>query len=299
MLFDSRTHRNARSGLTLLELLLVLVILAVVATLAVQALQPRVDMARLNQTGEILAQIEKAVEGQPLVEGQKVISQSGFVADLGRLPAALRNAAPAALRIGGAGEQVQEAERPLAELWDDQSRVAVDFPYRFRPGPKTPHDMSDVQLPCGWRGPYLQLPMGKDELADAWNREFEYGWRNGAQIDEVRWRRLEFYGEERPDVQADLSQSLVTVAGRIDFGDANPSQVDVYLLTPDPEHSRVELKPLDDEDEQPATFLFSDVPIGLRAIFIHYDGKSTVEYVQVPPGGLTTLVDLETGAPDN
>ena len=61
----------------------------------------------------------------------------------------------------------------LEHLWinpDPQGRVF---------GKKEAKDDSGVELYCGWRGPYVQLPIGQDTLLDGWGNEFEVLDRNG------------------------------------------------------------------------------------------------------------------------
>ena len=272
---------------------MVLVILAVVATVAVQALQPKVDSARLQQTSDTLSQVKLAVAGSVQSDGQQIISQGGFVADMGRLPSgsSVTIGNPLQLQLDPTSE-THSAE--LSELWDDQSPLALQYPYQFRSGPKSPVDLSDIQLACGWRGPYLDLPVGSGRLTDAWNRNFELLLTPAGHVGRLRWRPLDFYADDQPEVEVNLADSLVAVAGRLQFEDGAPSQVNVYLLAPDPEVSLAELNVLQDEDPQTLSFLFNSVPIGMRAIRVEYDGNKFTRYIQVPAQGLTTLFEISS-----
>ncbi len=148
-----------RSGLTLLELLVVLVILAIVATVAVQSLQPQVDQQRFESASRLLTEIKTATLGPSQkyqTDGTPLIS--GFVADLGRGPLV------ASASLDGDETQV------LSELWDAQTELGAKFPYQFRAGPNQPVDYSTIRLPCGWRGPYLQLGIGLNSILDPWGR---------------------------------------------------------------------------------------------------------------------------------
>jgi len=127
--------RNRSAGFTLLELVVVLAVLAVMTGLAVRSLQELDDGHRFEASMRLLQSIEGAVLGDDRAPG--------FVSDLGRLPVA-----------------VGEGELTLAELWQPGGLP----PYDLRRDPVDP----EVAVPCGWRGPYLSLPIGADTLRDAW-----------------------------------------------------------------------------------------------------------------------------------
>jgi hypothetical protein len=50
---------------------------------------------------------------------------------------------------------------------------------------------------------------------------------------------------------------------------------------------------MDDEDEKPDSFLFRNVPIGLRAIVAEADGRRQVKYVQVTHEGAIVCFDFQ------
>lgn len=281
---------HQRQAMTLMELLVVLVILAVVATIAVQSLQPRVESARFEQTRKTLDEIRTATGGDPRsrqADGSPLIS--GFVADVGRLPRATMPLQTRRQDSEISSTQLQASSSlSLRELWDEQSIVAQQFPFQFRPGPKTPVDCADIQIPCGWRGPYLRLPLGQTELVDPWSRPFELSVDDDQQIVQVGWIPV---GEFEQPIAADLTKSHVTVSGTIEFGDSTSQNVQVLLLAPDPQHSLTELKAYEDLDPNPRAFLFEEIPVGLRAIRVVADGKVFTKYIEVPHGGLTLLFD--------
>lgn len=283
---DVTTMRNA---LTLLELLVVLVILAVVATVAVNSLQPRVESARFEQTQKLIGNIQESILGPRsarLSDGTPLVS--GFVADIGRPPMV-----QGSLRLDA--DPVKGTE--LSELWDAQTQLAQSFPFQFRSGPSSPVNFSDVLIPCGWRGPYLQLPMGNASLSDSWGRPFEIRAGLDQIVESVVWQPTASYDQP---IEGDVTGGKVSVTGAVNFGQADPASFDVVMLVPAPETSRTELVVLADEDDNAATFTFSRVPIGLRAICITADNQRILtKYVNVPHQGLSLVFDLTQIIPQN
>lgn len=276
---------NRRSALTLLELLVVLVILAVVATVAVNSLQPRVEAARFEQTQKQLQQVRDSILGPEQArqsDGTPLIS--GFVADVGRYPLLQANVVAAS----DSDTPVQGQE--LSELWSVQTELAQSYPFQFRAGPKTPVNYSDVQLPCGWRGPYLQLSMGSQALRDPWNRPFELLANSEMEVQSLVWQPIGAYDQP---LATDLTNGKVSVTGAINFGQTAPSNIEVVMLVPDPNSSRSELAVLADEDDSPTTFTFSHVPIGVRAICVTAEGRRLLtRFVHVHHQGLSLVFDL-------
>lgn len=151
-------------GFTLIELVVVLMVLALVTHLAVRELG-KVQRARLGQVANTqLETVRDAV--WRMVPGEE---PTGFLVDLGRLPRAAR-----------ATNELGRVVGTLAELWERPLDVA---PYSFRPAAESnlvvaaaeKAELVDatVIVPCGWRGPYMRLPFGKDRLLDAWGNSFE------------------------------------------------------------------------------------------------------------------------------
>jgi len=139
-----------RAGLTLIELVVVLAILATLGTVMVVQSDGLADQARYEQSARTLETIRDAVIGREVMTGEDPTSVApGFVADVGRLPRA------------GAAED-------MSELWDiDASGTA---PTRFALQNLDDFDADDLWIACGWRGPYVRLPIGSSELRDGWGR---------------------------------------------------------------------------------------------------------------------------------
>lgn len=277
-------QRSTRHGMTLLELLVVLIILAIVATVAVNSLQPRVETVRFEQTRSQIDQVQESVigrRGDRQADGSIMVS--GFVADVGRLPRPL-------------SRNIDEDRNSsmLAELWDANSSLASNFPFQFRSGPTQPTDYSSVQLPCGYRGPYLQLPLGAKDILDSWGRPFEYELGANGTIECLSWQPVGEYNEQ---LVCGLKTGKVTVTGTINFGQSEPSEVEVVLLRPDPDSSLTELTVFADEDNVASTFTFTDVPVGLRAIVIQLGTRKVTRYIQVPHQGLSLAYDFSNDTP--
>lgn len=142
-----------RRGLTLLELIVVLVILAALGTVIITQTTSLADETRYRQTTATLEQLQDAVIGRTATAGEDPTSVApGFVADVGRLPRA-------------------DASLGMSELWDREAPGAGAPPMPFAVQTLTGLD-DDLQLACGWRGPYARLPIGSDNLSDGWGRPF-------------------------------------------------------------------------------------------------------------------------------
>ena len=153
-------HRS-QHAFTLLELLVVIAILAMTATVAFRTTTNLADQARLEKTQQTVEQIRQAIvgdsdgiqsDGSPLVRG--------FVADIGRLPL------PVVATIG------TNTYLTLNEL-TAQSPYA--YPYGLYPAvpPYITNDANvdaTVVVPCGWRGPYIQLNSGLPSIYDGWGK---------------------------------------------------------------------------------------------------------------------------------
>jgi prepilin-type N-terminal cleavage/methylation domain-containing protein len=272
--------RSRRCGLTLLELLVVLVILAIVSTITVNSLQPNIDATRFDQTRNILENVRSAVQGNTngqQADGTPLIN--GFVADIGRLPRPR-------MTLSRGDNNVQQTD----ELYSTNCDLAVNFPFQFRSGPRQPVDYSEVRLPCGWRGPYLRMAGDLTEVTDAWGRPLQYGLNQESQIDSVVWAARPPY-DQPLDVR--LDGSLVTVAGTVNSGKPDSSDLQIVLLVPNPDSSLTNLQVLDDEDSAARAFSFARVPVGLRAICVRHGDSAMVKYIQVPYGGLSLIIDLD------
>lgn len=145
-----RTPDRAAAGFTLLELLVVLVILATVTALAVRSVDGVVDQQNYEASRRGLEHIEVAVLGSPderAADGSRIIS--GFVADMGRLPETMN--------VGGV--------LTLGELWDRDGLPIYDIVSNAID--------TEVKIPAGWRGPYINLPLGsRNQLLDGWGNRY-------------------------------------------------------------------------------------------------------------------------------
>ena len=279
---------TARRGLTLLELMVVLVILAIVATVAVQSLQPQVDQQRFESASRLLAEIKSATVGPAQkyqLDGTPLIS--GFVADVGRCPR-MENS-PSNVDLSQIQPEI------LNELWDAESELGTKYPFQFRPGPNQPVDYSSIRLPCGWRGPYLALPAGADSLKDPWGRPPEAALDADGEFCQLQITiPLDSNQTEPQTISTELTTGRVEVTGKLLLDNPENTTTQVALLVPDPETSLTTLAVLDDEDQQPGSFRFANVPIGLRAIVADVNGQRKTKYVQVTHEGIVVVFDFQT-----
>ncbi len=145
----STRKKSGSGGLTLVELLVVLTILAILTTVAVVSTETVLQQGRFVATQRTLNAIEKAVLGAGILTSDDGPAPAGFVADVGRLPL------------------------DLSELWANPLGLSL---FRFQQAGAievdADHADPEVFVPCGWRGPYLQLPVGGNELLDGWGNPF-------------------------------------------------------------------------------------------------------------------------------
>ncbi len=143
-----------KRAFTLIELTLVLLVLALLTHVAVAEFGRVRDRKMRESANRQLESVRDAVWSERA--GGEI---AGFLADMGRLP-----------RIAGRG-----MDGTLEELWSKP----VDVPlYAMRPATatnlcvaasqKAKLEEPGVFVPTGWRGPYLRLPFGRDELLDPW-----------------------------------------------------------------------------------------------------------------------------------
>lgn len=142
-----RIRENFRAAFTLAEMLVVLVILAVLTFIAVESLKPMADQARFDATRKTLQNVRQALIGDPTASDAAGVR--GFVADVGRFPTSL--------------------DELVAIPADCIPTTPGELPFRLRPGPGI---YAGIQIPCGWRGPYVLIPPGANTpaqvLSDGW-----------------------------------------------------------------------------------------------------------------------------------
>ena len=133
---------RSRAGFSLIELVVVLVVLGILAGMAVPRMSGTLDVRRESASRDGLEAIQEAVLGDAYPR-----AVSGFYADMGRAPRAVRNA---------------DGRHSLSELWECPTDAAYTI--------VSPTEDPDVALGVGWRGPYLELR--GDEPVDAWGTEY-------------------------------------------------------------------------------------------------------------------------------
>lgn len=309
-LVSSRLSR----GFTLIELVVVLMVLALVTHLAVRELG-KVQRARLGQAAN--AQLETVRDAVwRTAPGEE---PTGFLVDLGRLPRAAR-----------ATNELGRVVGTLAELWERPADVA---PFAFRPAvesnlvaavaEKAALVDATVVVPCGWRGPYVRLPFGRDRLLDAWGNPLEtpddagYARLLGvdgqaAEVGTPVARVRHFGADGRPDdaveppdaAARDVSVDLVPegrlanplVVNASFVSGANPSTVDGtarcrwYMPCGGAITGGVATATLAGVAQ--TSFAFEGLPPGMCTLAVDVGGaRRALERVVVPPGG--RIVDVK------
>ncbi len=307
----------ARRGLTLAELVVVLGILAALAAVAIGSLSQVEQQNRFETTRRRLLAVEQAMLGDPGLrdpDGSRIAF--GFVGDMGRLPEA----------------EDSDPGTQLCELWDnDKDDDDVDdFPVFALIDAGGAN--SDVVLGAGWRGPYLELPLGASALLDGPGNVFELDAADGLSAADgdtiVVVRSLGSDGASggesfELDLAIDLEERWrgdLTVLVEIDsLGVVRaPRSTDmtygeslyVQLFEPDGAGGLATrtslLLELDDLGAgAPAGFTFEDVSVGQRAVraWVDRDANGTfgdpfdlpgrVRYFIQPAGGRTLTVIVD------
>ncbi|MFP4175961.1 MAG: hypothetical protein ACLFT2_01940 [Candidatus Brocadiia bacterium] len=156
--YDSITRTDHR--MTLVELVVVLALLASLAGVVVTSVG-EVDMRqRYDTTAERMRTIQKAVAGDGVLPGR-------FILDMGRLP-----------RVPSDPEEGEL----LSELWSPdgleeygkESKSDSDFSWPSdwpTDAPALSSELNDVEMYCGWNGPYLAV--SGDRLYDGFGNGWE------------------------------------------------------------------------------------------------------------------------------
>jgi prepilin-type N-terminal cleavage/methylation domain-containing protein len=159
---DNQSHRKQRRGFTLIELVLVLIILAILASAALNLVEVQVDQTRFETTQRTINNVDNAIFAEKQgADGRSFMS--GFTVDMGRPPILLPDPDDATILT-------------LRELWAPtglpayQSRqaTAADVSPTTDSDGETVAADQNVRISAGWRGPYLQLPVGATQLTDGW-----------------------------------------------------------------------------------------------------------------------------------
>jgi len=166
MMINRLCNIKRQTGFSLVELTVVLLIITLLASVAVRETSELAFQTRYEQTRERLEMIRQAILGNPklIVNGQQAVS--GFVADMGRLPANIRELIQ---RSGDCSDDAGDASQAAclglatpgtwtASAWNNDAVAKID--------PVT-------GLRYGWNGPYLSIsgnPADSDALTDGWGR---------------------------------------------------------------------------------------------------------------------------------
>ena len=162
----SRSSCNSRrivpsGGFTLAEMLVVLAILAVTTTIAVKSPTPLANQTRFESTMRTLDNVSAAIvstntsgssDAAPMV--------TGYIADTGHFPRLTYNATSNSA-VNDLCFQPTDLSIPVFGDASSGGLVSVPFPQLGNPSNTT-------SFAWGWRGPYVQLPVGGNMLIDGW-----------------------------------------------------------------------------------------------------------------------------------
>jgi prepilin-type N-terminal cleavage/methylation domain-containing protein len=268
-------------GFTLIELLVVLLILAILTTVAVRSVDVVQDQTHYEVTQRSIQNVKEAIVGREGTVGDD--ASFSFVSDTGRLPI-----------LSGSG-----ATR-LQELWiAPDAGVMAPFALRSAPVPD-----ADIVIGCGWRGPYMQLPIGQTGLTDGWGEPFVMlPAANGPLASIQSYGSDKAVGGNVADLYSgDIPISALTfsaadysstVAGKVFLNDdstlpAPAATITLKLFMPDPDSGLVKvlLPTTAPNSGNNFTFQFSGVPIGRRVIRATDGSATCTQYFTMPRAGL-------------
>lgn len=147
-----------KRAFTLVEMVVVLGVIALVTHLALESLARFRDARLAERADRQLEDLRRAVYGE-----DRAGEPCGFLADMGRLPCATNGTLSELWREPPAGVRYA-VRRAVAE------NLAV--PAAFKGASEPTLADANVYVPTGWRGPYVRLPLGRDELTDPWGNPF-------------------------------------------------------------------------------------------------------------------------------
>lgn len=159
-------------GLTLLEMVVVVAILAALTTFAIRSTSNLIHEARFDMTAQTLAAYRTAVIGQPASIGSGVAPQiSSFAADLGRMPRALLDASGTQLTLGELLAASGNPDFAFYTALETNTALVWDSTVQGSTALKRGISGNLLQVPSGWRGPYLYTSPDQQTLADGWGKQ--------------------------------------------------------------------------------------------------------------------------------
>ena len=141
----------------------------------------------------------------------------------------------------------------------------------------------------------LQLPVGGSALRDPWGVPPVVVPDSDGQAARVQISVPSRDESEDQILARDLTTGKVTVTGKLLLDSGEDQTIVAVMLVPDPQSSLTNLVVLDDEDPKPDSFLFSNVPVGLRAVVATVNDRMHIHYVQVPHSGASLVFNCKSG----
>ena len=259
-----RASRGSNAGFSLLELLLVLFIMGLMTATTMLMTGGVEDQAKYDETKRRMALIKRAIVGDTsrTVNGAPEIS--GFVADMGRLPACLRELIES--------KQCDGTDYLAAELWQ------LD---------------ADTGLWRGWRGPYIDVQADSDGIkrfrdgfentdSDATEYSKNYGWRNFQMISATSAVQIESWGGDGALGGSGYAADIAT-SGVVEANDYLTQDTIVINFSNQSATSAVNVNPADW-----SVFLDDTTTSGVASNAFTIDGATSS--VSILPGGNRSAV---------
>jgi len=170
---DQRS-RSLEAGLTLLEMVVVMAILAAVTTLAIRATSGLVHETRYEVTGRSLDAYRAAVIGQPASIGSGLAPQvSSFAADMGRLPRTVLDGTGTKLTLQEIFSATGNPDFAFRTAVETNTALVWDTSVQGNTALNRGITANVLQVPCGWRGPYLYASPDQQSLMDGWGKAIQ------------------------------------------------------------------------------------------------------------------------------
>ena len=169
-------HRNVTVvGFTLLEMVIVVSLMGIIASTAFVALNQRNDQERFNQTSLRYENIKNSIIGHWNQIPQKSFTSSGYITDVGDLPANLIYLFDKTGQTSTSEDDIPSWTRVGSNILDSEYIGGDDDGVSGNGAAR-----KGIRIFSGWNGPYYNIFLDDTSLRDAW------GWEWATVVEEVR-----------------------------------------------------------------------------------------------------------------